>query len=214
MIPQQHNHVQHRLNELVTDFESGNALYFETMKGLPSKLDYNALKEKLFNFKLLLDNFNTQIEKESKSLTDYEKLLKQIKYSSNLQKGLSQREVNNHQTQKLKSDLLQIDSGLQAMATQFQDYQQALQTLSAKIKQEAGFTEKLESQRKKFAKEQSEKIDYDMREIDDFFNQMELSVVTTGAGLSTLLVRAGMIMVIAFSVLLWFKMNKYETKNE
>lgn len=100
------------------------------------------------------------------------------------------------------------------MATQFQDYQQALQTLSAKIKQEAGFTEKLESQRKKFAKEQSEKIDYDMREIDDFFNQMELSVVTTGAGLSTLLVRAGMIMVIAFSVLLWFKMNKYETKNE
>ena len=76
MIPQQHNHVQHRLNELVTDFESGNALYFETMKGLPSKLDYNALKEKLFNFKLLLDNFNTQIEKESKSLTDYEKLLK------------------------------------------------------------------------------------------------------------------------------------------
>jgi hypothetical protein len=43
---------------------------------------------------------------------------------------------------------------------------------------------------------------------------MELEVLSAGAGWSTLIVRIGMVLVIAFSAILWFKMNKYESKNE
>ena len=57
-------------------------------------------------------------------------------------------------------------------------------------------------------------MSYDLREIDDFFNAMELDVLQAGVGWGTWVVRVGMALVTIFSVVLWFKMNKYEAKNE
>lgn len=55
---------------------------------------------------------------------------------------------------------------------------------------------------------------YDMKAIDEIFNEMELQVSSGGGGISTLILNCGMILVILFSAFLWLKMNKYETKNE
>ena len=57
-------------------------------------------------------------------------------------------------------------------------------------------------------------MSYDLKEIDDFFNAMELDVLQTGVGWGTWVVRAGMVLVTVFSIVLWFKMNRYEAKNE
>lgn len=100
------------------------------------------------------------------------------------------------------------------MTQLFKDYNQVIQTLGEKIKNEEGFTARLEAQRRQFAQEESSSLAYDLKDIDDFFNQMELEVLSAGAGWSTLIVRVGMVLVIAFSAILWFKMNKYESKNE
>ena len=55
---------------------------------------------------------------------------------------------------------------------------------------------------------------YDMREIDEIFNEMETQVISSGGGTSALIVNIGMGLVIAASVVLWLKMNSFETKNE
>ena len=87
-----------------------------------------------------------------------------------------------------------------------------METLSAKVRKESGFTQKLEDERRQFAKEMSGRLVYDMREIDDVFNEMEINTVTTGW--SNMILNFGMILVIIVSGLLWCKMNKFETKNE
>lgn len=56
-------------------------------------------------------------------------------------------------------------------------------------------------------------MQYDMKEIDDVFNEMELQVVNTGAGWSAMIVNIGMLMVIGFSGFLWCKMKSYESKH-
>jgi hypothetical protein len=55
---------------------------------------------------------------------------------------------------------------------------------------------------------------YDMNEIDDIFNQMESEVISTGFGVSSMILNIGMVSVIAFSGFLWCKMRNFETKNE
>ena len=63
------------------------------------------------------------------------------------------------------------------MAVALKDYHQVVETLGVKIRKEEGFTGRLESERKQFAKKQSEELVYDMSEIDKVFDQMELQVV-------------------------------------
>lgn len=58
----------------------------------------------------------------------------------------------------------------------------------------------------------SNDLSYDMTDIDDIFDQMELQVVSSG-GWSGFLVNLGMGLVIAFSVALYCKMRSYESKN-
>lgn len=53
-----------------------------------------------------------------------------------------------------------------------------------------------------------------MRDIDEIFNEMETQVISSGGGTSALIVNIGMGLVIAASVVLWLKMNSFETKNE
>jgi hypothetical protein len=53
-----------------------------------------------------------------------------------------------------------------------------------------------------------------MRDIDDFFDDMELKTVNTGLGMGTLIVNVGMVAVIAVAIMLWLKLNKYQTKHE
>lgn len=60
----------------------------------------------------------------------------------------------------------------------------------------------------------SGKLIYDMQSIDEVFNEMELQVVSTGGGLSSLILNVGMVLVIIVSAMLWTKMNKFEAKNE
>ena len=55
---------------------------------------------------------------------------------------------------------------------------------------------------------------YDMRDIDEIFTEMETQVISSGGGTSALIVNIGMGLVIAASVVLWLKMNSFETKNE
>ena len=59
----------------------------------------------------------------------------------------------------------------------------------------------------------SDHLVYDMYEIDDIFNEMETQVVSSGVRWSSAIVNCGMIAVIVVSMLLWFKMRNYETKN-
>lgn len=48
-----------------------------------------------------------------------------------------------------------------------------MEELASKIRREAGFANKLEEKRKVFAAEQSDKIQYDLRDIDRIFDEME-----------------------------------------
>lgn len=50
-----------------------------------------------------------------------------------------------------------------------------------------------------------------MTEIDSIFDQMELTIKPTSLG--AMMINIGMIIVIAISAFLWFKMKDYETKN-
>ena len=102
---------------------------------------------------------------------------------------------------------------MQKITVLLKDYQNAINSLAEKIEKEADFTSKLEVERKKFAKEMSEHLDYDMQELDDIFNEMETQVISSGVRWSSAIVNFGMIVVILFSMLLWFKMRNYETKN-
>lgn len=79
------------------------------------------------------------------------------------------------------------------------------------MKEGSDFTERLEQSRKKFAQEASKEIQYDMSVIDEIFNQMELTIKTTGVG--SIIINTGMIIVIIVSAFLWFKMRKYEKNN-
>ena len=90
------------------------------------------------------------------------------------------------------------------------DYHKAVETLGTKIRQESGFAQQLEDQRRRFAQEQSDQLRYDMTEIDKIFNDMETQVINRGGGLSATIINIGMVAVIIVSGLLWFKMQKYE----
>ena len=50
-----------------------------------------------------------------------------------------------------------------------------------------------------------------MSVIDEIFNEMELTIKSSGLG--SLIINVGMIIVIIVSAFLWFKMSKYE-KND
>lgn len=102
----------------------------------------------------------------------------------------------------------------QQITVEFRDYQQAMEALGQKVRKEAGFTQRLEDERRQFAKEMSGRLFYDMKDIEDVFNEMELQVVSTGGGLSSMILNIGMVLVIIVSAMLWKKMNTFETKNE
>jgi predicted PurR-regulated permease PerM len=93
------------------------------------------------------------------------------------------------------------------------EYHEAVKSLKEKIDQEQGFTTRLEEERKRFAKEMSKDLTYDMTEIDAVFNQMETQVIQTGGGWSAAIVNCGMILVIVFSMFLYMKLRSYEAKN-
>lgn len=50
-----------------------------------------------------------------------------------------------------------------------------------------------------------------MSDIDQIFNQMELTIKSSGVG--STIINIGMIIVIIVSAFLWFKMRDYENKN-
>lgn len=99
-------------------------------------------------FKVQVDALNAEIEKESSKLADYDRLLRQVRYSANLQRGLQQREVINADTQKLRSEIQDIEENIRTMTVLFMNYKQVIETLGTKIKQEDGFASRLESQRR------------------------------------------------------------------
>lgn len=84
IIPKQHHRLNHRLQEVVTDLESGTSSFFETLKSLPPNIEYVNAKEKLYMFKLQVDALNAEIEKESNKLADFDKLVRSVRYSANL----------------------------------------------------------------------------------------------------------------------------------
>ena len=88
-----------------------------------------------------------------------------------------------------------------------------MEELASKIRREAGFANKLEEKRKVFAAEQSDKIQYDLRDIDRIFDEMETDHIQTGGGMGTMALNLGMVLVILTSIMLWIKMSKYESKN-
>jgi hypothetical protein len=49
-------------------------------------------------------------------------------------------------------------------------------------------------------------MQYDMTEIDQVFNEMEIQVIKGGGGWSSMIINIGMIAVIIVSGMLWFKM--------
>ena len=51
-----------------------------------------------------------------------------------------------------------------------------------------------------------------MSDIDEIFNQMELTIKTSG-GVGSMIINIGMIIVIIVSAILWLKMRDYENKN-
>lgn len=51
-----------------------------------------------------------------------------------------------------------------------------------------------------------------MRDIDEIFNEMEISVIKASSGWGSLIVNVGMILVILTSAMLWLKMRNYEVK--
>lgn len=89
------------MKEVLTQVSANNDMFFENMRGIPQVDAYNQLKEKLFSFRLKVDQVNQELDKDLKSLSTFEKSLKQVKHTNNLQKGLLQREVNNPSTKKL-----------------------------------------------------------------------------------------------------------------
>ena len=50
-----------------------------------------------------------------------------------------------------------------------------------------------------------------MSVIDEIFNQMELTIKSSGVG--SIIINTGMIIVIIVSAFLWFKMRTYEKNN-
>jgi len=50
---------------------------------------------------MAIDSFNENLDKDLTTLRDFERKLKQVRYTSNMQKGLSQVTVNNPHTKAL-----------------------------------------------------------------------------------------------------------------
>lgn len=102
---------------------------------------------------------------------------------------------------------------MQQIAIALKDYHQAVKALDQKIQREAGFTARLEEDRRKFAEEMSKDLQYEISDLEDVFNVMELSVSGFGTGWSAIIVNFGMIAVILVSLMLYGKMRGYEQKN-
>lgn len=84
LIPQQHNHLTHRLQTIITEHDKSHIRFFETMRGLPNLQTFNDLNIKLFNFRLAVDNLSTLIEQDVKKLRTFEKQIKQVRHTSNV----------------------------------------------------------------------------------------------------------------------------------
>jgi hypothetical protein len=68
----------------VTEEDQYTTRYFETLKGIASFSSVTQLTEKVFSFRLAIDNLNSNLDRDTISLAMFEQKLRQVRYSANI----------------------------------------------------------------------------------------------------------------------------------
>ncbi len=95
------HHVNHKLEQTIAQFSEDDEKFLEQIRGVKTVQNFQELKEKFYNFRMAIDSLNENLDKDLTTLRSFEKKLKQVRYTSNMQKGLSQITVNNPHTKAL-----------------------------------------------------------------------------------------------------------------
>jgi len=62
VVPAQHNHLQHKLQQIIIDTDIVNSRFFELMRGMPSLAKYDELNQRLINYRMTVEALNQNLE--------------------------------------------------------------------------------------------------------------------------------------------------------
>eukprot|EP00347_Sterkiella_histriomuscorum_P011627 403371726 len=212
LIPHKHMNLSHTLEKVIVHEDVNQQRYMALVQSLPQKTAFTNQMEKVYIFKNALNTITFEVDQQMNKLMTFEKSIKRIRYQRDLTNSVMTREVKNRQTDDINEALLNLQSKMQILKRHNDQLVFVLQQMEEHINDEVKSTGNLYKRAKVDRNQQFEgQVLYEMREIDELFDNMEQNGVGSRSVSMTLL-NMGMVFVVMASGYVWFKLNQFENK--
>lgn len=206
-IPEKRLNLSHAMHRWIELDEKNNDRYFEIVESIPDSKRFITLIEEFLQLKIEINGLSHFISSQDQALLMFSRQLKKANYGTHEKEEAQNTRVEvealNGLSTKLQTSrdtLIELDKNMLELAS-------ISKMIEARVKTEIDMKQKFSQNTRKPYKAQNL---IDVSEIDSIFDDLESQSL---GGIYLNFVSLGMLVVIGASVMIWIKLNSFESKH-